>query len=64
MTATRVLLAFLAAIAIGAAPALAAAAVSVDAPGDIALFALGVTGLIIGRRISKRRNQRNDQDHS
>lgn len=54
MTVPRIIAAFLAAIAIGATPAIASA-VSVDAPGDIMLFALGLTGLLVGRQISKRR---------
>ncbi|MCA1748533.1 MAG: hypothetical protein ABR601_02505 [Parasphingopyxis sp.] len=37
----------------------AAGATSVDAPGDMLLFALGVTGLLIGRRIRSRRRNRN-----
>ena len=56
MTAPRIIIAFIAAVLIGATPALAAA-ISVDAPGDIALFALGVTGLLVGRHISKRRKK-------
>lgn len=60
MTAPRIIIAFIAAFLIGATPALAAA-ISVDAPGDIALFALGVTGLLVGRHISKRR-KKNDRD--
>ncbi|MGP1352631.1 MAG: hypothetical protein ACTS1Z_04855 [Parasphingopyxis sp.] len=56
MTVPRIIAAFLAAIAIGATPAIASA-VSVDAPGDIMLFALGLTGLLVGRQISKRRKK-------
>lgn len=41
----------------GAASA-AAGATSIDAPGDILLFALGVSGLVIGRRIRRRRKDR------
>ncbi|QLC25781.1 hypothetical protein HFP57_12645 [Parasphingopyxis algicola] len=56
MSLARIIVAFMAAIAIGATPAVAAA-ISVDAPGDIALFALGVTGLLVGRQISKQRKK-------
>ncbi|MBC2776415.1 hypothetical protein [Parasphingopyxis marina] len=58
MSYLRIMLAFAAAFAIGGAPALAASAISVDAPGDMMLFGLGVTGLIIGRQISKRRKKK------
>ncbi|WP_299328954.1 hypothetical protein [Parasphingopyxis sp.] len=61
MSFARVFAAFLAAIAIGATPAIASA-VSVDAPGDIMLFALGLTGLLVGRQISKRRKQKDSED--
>ncbi|MEO1167251.1 MAG: hypothetical protein AAFW97_00925 [Pseudomonadota bacterium] len=56
MSLARIIAAFVAAIAIGATPAIASA-ISVDAPGDIMLFALGLTGLIVGRQISKRRKK-------
>lgn len=46
-----------AALLLSAAPALAADAVDIDAPGDILLFALGVSGLLIGRRISRGRKR-------
>ena len=61
MSIVRIIAAFLAAIAIGATPALATA-ISVDAPGDIMLFALGVTGLLIGRQVSKRRSKQNSDE--
>ncbi len=54
MSVARLIAAFLAAIAIGATPAMAVA-VSVDAPGDVMLFGLGVLGLLVGRQVSKRR---------
>lgn len=63
MSIVRIIAAFLAAIAIGATPALASA-ISVDAPGDIMLFALGVTGLLIGRQVSKRRAKQDSDDPS
>lgn len=56
MPLVRIIAAFLAAFAIGATPAMAAA-VSVDAPGDIMLFGLGVVGLLVGRQIAKRRKK-------
>ncbi|MEM8695628.1 MAG: hypothetical protein AAGE05_06360 [Pseudomonadota bacterium] len=58
----HIIVAFLAAIAIGGTPAMASA-MSVDAPGDIMLFALGVTGLLVGRQISRRR-KKHDPDES
>ena len=61
MSIVRIIAAFLAAFAIGATPALAAA-ISVDAPGDIMLFALGVTGLLIGRQVSKRRSKQDSDE--
>ena len=61
MSAPRIIFAFIAAFVIGVTPALAAA-ISVDAPGDITLFALGVTGLLVGRHISKRRKQRDSDE--
>ena len=61
MSVARVVIAFVVAFAMGAAPALAAQAISVDAPGDMMLFALGVTGLIIGRQFSRRR-RKGDRD--
>ena len=60
MSLARIIAAFLAAIAIGATPAVAAS-VSVDAPGDVMLFGLGVVGLLVGRQVSKRR-KKNDPD--
>jgi xanthosine utilization system XapX-like protein len=56
MSLARLITAFLAAIAIGATPAMASA-ISVDAPGDVMLFGLGVVGLLIGRQVSKRRKK-------
>ncbi|RED16953.1 hypothetical protein [Parasphingopyxis lamellibrachiae] len=56
MPFARLIAAFLAAIAIGATPAMASA-VSVDAPGDVMLFGLGVVGLLVGRQVSKRRKK-------
>ncbi|WP_293881585.1 hypothetical protein [Sphingomonas sp.] len=38
-----------------AAPALAMASIVVPEPGEFGLFALGVVGLMIGRRASRRR---------
>jgi hypothetical protein len=60
MSKIHIIAAFLAAFAIGATPAMASA-ISVDAPGDIMLFGLGITGLLIGRHISRRR-KKNDSD--
>jgi hypothetical protein len=37
-----------------ATPALAFASVAVPEPGEFGLFALGVIGLVIGRRASRR----------
>lgn len=56
MSLVRIIAAFLAAFAIGATPAMAAA-VSVDAPGDLMLFGLGVVGLLVGRKVAKRRKK-------
>ena len=56
MSALRIILAFIAAILLGVTPALASA-ISIDAPGDISLFALGIVGLLVGRQISKRRKR-------
>lgn len=56
MSLARLIAAFLAAFAIGATPAMAAA-ISVDAPGDVMLFGLGVVGLLVGRKVSKRRKK-------
>jgi hypothetical protein len=75
MTASR-LLAILAGAAAGiaAVPAhataqatrfveqLASGAIAIPEPGDFALFLLGVTGLIIGRRASRNRAARNESN--
>ena len=44
------------------AAAQAARADSISAPSDIALFALGVAGLLFGRRLARRRKRRDDED--
>ena len=61
MSAPRIIFALIAALVIGVTPALAAA-ISVDAPGDITLFALGVVGLFVGRQISKRRKKSDSEE--
>lgn len=61
MAYLRIIAAFFAAAGIGATPAIAGA-ISVDAPGDIMLFGLGLVGLIVGRQISKRRKHRQPDD--
>jgi hypothetical protein len=63
MSFIRLAIAFVLAFAIGAAPALAAHAISIDAPGDMLLFVLGVSGLLIGRQISKRRRKGDNDRH-
>lgn len=52
---------FLAVLAM-ATPAFAQSQVSVPEPSDIGLFALGVAGLIIGRRSSRRPPRDHDED--
>lgn len=54
MPGPRLIALFLAIIAFAATPA-PARAVSVDAPGDVMLFGLGIVGLLVGRHVSKRR---------
>lgn len=61
MSFARLIAAFLAAIAIGATPAVASA-VSVDAPGDMMLFGLGVVGLLVGRQVSRRRKKKGSDE--
>ena len=53
----RILFALLLTTAAAAAQA-SAGATSVNAPGDILLFGLGVSGVLIGRRLHRRRRDR------
>jgi PEP-CTERM motif len=48
-------------LAMIASPALAQAGTPIPEPTDLALFALGVVGLIIGRRSSRRPPQDRDE---
>lgn len=44
------------------AAAQAARADPISAPSDIALFALGVAGLLFGRRLARHRKRRDDEE--
>lgn len=53
---------FILAMALWATPAFAQTGVQIPEPSDVALFALGVAGLILGRQSSKRKPKDPDED--
>jgi hypothetical protein len=50
------------ALAAWATPAFAQTGIQIPEPSDVALFALGVAGLILGRQSSKRKPKEPDED--
>ncbi|WP_209348671.1 PEP-CTERM sorting domain-containing protein [Pontixanthobacter sp. CEM42] len=47
-------------LAVVASPAYASGGTQVPEPSNLALFGLGLTGLIVGRLMAKRKNQKSD----